>query len=192
MKVRSFLAFELPLEIKDIISRVSHEMRRSHLDIRWVKVENIHLTVVFIGNISTDHLGDMGAAVKKVCQTYEPFSISLKGAGVFAGRRNPRVLWIGLNGDLERMSYFRDALQEQLKPYGVEEEKRRFNPHLTLGRFRKGAKSSAHLAELLSGYEDLASPMCTLHELILFKSDLRPSGAVYTNLDSWPLVGGGK
>jgi 2'-5' RNA ligase len=190
MKVRSFLAFELPVEIKDIVSRVSNEMRRSPLDVRWIKVDNIHLTVIFIGNISADRLEDMAAAVKKVCHAYGPFNISLKSAGVFSSIRNPRVLWIGLNGDLERMSYFRDALQEQLKLFGVKEEKRRFNPHLTLGRFRKCVRSSAHLDEVLSRYKDLTSPVCALHELVLFKSDLKPSGAVYTNLDSWPLVVG--
>ncbi len=189
MEIRSFLAFELPAEIRDIVSRVSGEMKKSPLDARWVKVDNIHITVIFIGNISTDSLGDMDTAVKNVCHDYGPFNISLRGAGVFSNRRNPRVFWIGLNGDIERMSHFRDALQGQLKPFGIKEETRRFNPHLTLGRFRKGVKSGVHLDEVLLRYEDLISPVCTLRELVLFKSDLKPSGAVYTKLNVWPLAG---
>ncbi len=192
MEIRSFLAFELPEEIKGIVTRVSSEMKKSPLDVRWVKVNNIHLTVIFIGNISEDHLDGMDTVVRDVCHDHRPFHISLKGAGVFSSRRNPRVLWIGLDGDIERMSFFRNALQKNLRPFGIKEEKRRFNPHLTLGRFRKGAKSGAHLDALLLKYRDLTSPVRPLSELVLFKSDLKTGGAVYTKLNAWPLVGGGE
>jgi 2'-5' RNA ligase len=189
MEIRSFLAFELPREIKRIVSDVSLEMKRFPLDVRWTKVENIHLTIVFLGNIHTDQLGPMGEAVKRVCQSYEPFNISLNGAGAFGNRRNPRVLWVGLKGDLERMSPFRDVLQEHLGPFGIKEEKRRFKPHLTLGRFRKGGARGASLNDLLSPYQDLTSPVCAIEELALFKSDLKPGGPIYTKLNTWPLNG---
>ena len=74
-----------------------------------------------------------------------------------------------------------------IKPFGIKEEKRRFNPHLTLGRFRKGAKSDVHLDKILLHYKHLTSQECMLRELSLFKSDLRPGGAVYTKLNTWPL-----
>ena len=189
MEIRSFLAFELPEEIKVIVSKVSGGMRRFPLDVKWIKVDNIHLTVVFMGNISTDNLGEMGEGIHRVCRRYGHFSIALKGAGVFSSRRNPRVLWVGLDGDIERMSYFRDAIQKHLSPFGIREEKRRFNPHLTLGRFRKGVRPGFHLDELLSRYQDLTTGECALEELVLFKSDLRPGGAVYTKVNTWPLLG---
>ncbi len=187
MEVRSFLAFELPEEIKEIISRVSGEMKKSPLNIRWVKVGNIHLTVIFIGNIHTDMLNDIGKHVSELCRNYRPFKISINGTGVFSNRRNPRVLWVDLNGDLDRMADFKNDLQKKLKPFGIKEEKRRFSPHLTLGRFRKGAKSDVHLDDLLLNYKSLTSQECMLSELVLFKSDLKPSGAVYTKLKTWPL-----
>ncbi len=187
MEVRSFLAFELPEEIKGIISRVSGEMKKSPLNARWVKPGNIHLTVIFIGNILTDMLDDMGNHVSDVCSNYGPFKISVNGTGVFSNRQNPRVLWVGLDGEIDRMADFKNILQKRLKPFGIKEEKRRFNPHLTLGRFRKGAKSDAHLDDLLLKYKSLTSKACMLRELVLFKSDLKPSGAVYTKLNSWPL-----
>lgn len=189
MEIRSFLAFELPEDIKGIVSRVSGEMKKSPLDVRWVNVDNIHLTVIFIGNISEDRLADMDRGIKDVCHYYGPFDISLSGAGVFSSRRNPRVLWIGLAGDIERMSLFRNSLQESLEPFGIKVEKRRFNPHLTLGRFRKGAKSGVHLDKILLEYRNLNSPGQPISELVLFKSDLKPSGAVYTKLNEWPLAG---
>jgi 2'-5' RNA ligase len=189
MEMRSFLAFELPAEIKSIISHVSHAMRRLPLDVRWVKVSNIHLTVVFMGNVHSDYLTGIGENVKKVCHRYGHFDISLKGTGVFASKRNPRVLWIGIDGALERMSHFRDALHKHLTPFGIKVERRPFRPHLTLGRFRKGSRPGVHLDKLLSAYENLTSPVCTLRQLTLFRSDLKPGGAVYTNLEAWPLEG---
>jgi 2'-5' RNA ligase len=189
MKIRSFLAFELPEEFKGIISRASGEMKKSSLDVRWVKVDNIHLTVVFIGDMATEHLDPIGKSVSEVCREHDPFNIAINGAGVFSSRRHPRVLWIGLDGEIDRMAAFRDALQKKLKPFGIKEEKRPFNPHLTLGRFRKGAKSDVHLDNLLLAYKDLTGPTYTLRELALFKSDLKPGGAVYTKLKVWPLGG---
>jgi len=189
MEIRSFLAFELPPEIKSIVSHASQDMRRSHLDVRWVKVSNIHLTIVFMGNVHPENLKGIGENVERVCHRYGPFDIFLKGAGVFGGRRNPRVLWIGLEGALERMSHFKGALHKHLSPFGIKVEKRSFRPHLTLGRFRKGAGPGPPFDELLSKYKDLSSPVCSLGQLVMFRSDLKPGGAEYTILKAWPLEG---
>ena len=189
MEIRSFLAFELPLEIKKIVSQLSAKMRGLPLDIRWVNTDNIHLTIVFMGNIIMEHLEPAGNEAAKACQRYGPFKISLKNVGIFGSNRNPRILWIKLQGDIERMSHFRDALQKKLAPFGIKQEKRRFNPHLTLGRFRRGSKTGRQLDEFLSEYQVLASPICDLNELVMFKSDLTGGGAVYSKLNTWPLTG---
>ncbi|MFH0844292.1 MAG: RNA 2',3'-cyclic phosphodiesterase [Pseudomonadota bacterium] len=189
MEIRSFLAFELPPEIKRIVAEVSVGFKRSNLDVRWVKTENIHLTVVFLGQIEQDHLEAMEMEIQKACIKYGHFEMSLKGTGCFPNKRNPRVLWIGLHGDLVRMGYFRDALQDALSPFGVKGEKRSFRPHLTLGRFRTPDKRYSILDDLLSRHEDLSSPVFQLNELILFRSDLKPGGAEYSKLKSWTLSG---
>lgn len=189
MAIRSFLAFELPVDIKRIIMTVSEDVRRLPLNVRWVNVTNIHLTIVFMGNIQEEQIKPIQDVVRNVSQGYGPFSIAIKGIGLFGSRRNPRVLWIGLDGAIDRMGCFRDDLQKGLKPFGIKEEKRRFKPHLTLGRFRKGARAGTHLDDLLSKYHDLTSPEGIIEELVLFKSDLRPGGAVYSKLNGWPLIG---
>jgi len=190
MEIRSFLAFELPEEIKGIISAVSGELKKSSLNIRWVKVSNVHLTVIFMGTISSLVLEQMTRPISDVCLDYGPFNIAIRGMGVFSNRRNPRVLWIGLDGDMERLAHFRDTLQNRLSPFGIKGKKRPFNPHLTLGRFRKGLKPGVRPDDILMEYANLTSPVCPLNELILLKSDLKPDGAVYTKLDAWPLTGG--
>ena len=187
MEVRSFLAFELPGKIKEIVSEISGDMRKTPLDLKRIKVDNIHLTMVFLGNISTTRLDELSRVVSKTCQNHGPFEITLKGADIFFRRRTPTVLWIGLDGDINKMAVFRDALQHVLSPFGIKKENRPFKPHLTLGRFRKGATSGPLLKDFVERYRDLTSPVETLGELVLFKSDLRPGGAVYTRLDGWKL-----
>ena len=189
MAIRSFLAFDLPPEIRRTIARVSGELRQSSLDVRWVKVENIHLTMVFMGDIKTEDITPIGDVVQEVCLNFGPFDVALRGLGSFPNSRNPRVLWIGLDGDLERMSHFRDALQKQLKPFGIQEEKRKFKAHLTLGRFRKHKREGSQLDELILRYHDLSDPVFSLNELMMFRSDLKPGGAEYTKLELWPLSG---
>lgn len=189
MEIRSFLAFEMPGKIREIVSRTLKEMKKLPLDVRWVRADNIHITIVFMGNISEDDFIPIGEAVSKTCKRYGSFNVTLTGSGIFGSLRNPRVLWIGLDGDLTRMSYFRSSLQKNLKPFGIKEENRRFKPHLTLGRFRKGTGSVAEMDEILSEYQNITSPTCAVEELILFKSELKPGGAVYSTLEAWPLTG---
>lgn len=189
MDIRSFLAFDLPEEIKKIVKKVSGEVRQSGLNVRWVKAENIHLTVVFLGNIKTPDLDSIGEKVGYVCTEYRPFDIVVKGVGCFPNGRRPRVLWLGLDGDIERMSQFREDLQRSLRDFGIKEEKRPFRAHLTLGRFRSIGRMGSELEEILSNYSAIESPVESLIGLQLFRSDLKPGGAVYTNLKSWPLSG---
>ena len=189
MEIRSFLAFEMPSQIEEIVSNTLKEMKKSPLNVRWTRAGNIHITLVFMGNISKDDLIPIGEAVSKTCRRYGPFHIALTGSGIFGSLHNPRILWIGLDGDLTRMSYFRNSLQKNLKPFGIKEEKRRFKPHLTLGRFRKGTVSHANMDRFLSKYQNISSPTCPVEELILFKSELGPGGAVYSRLNAWPLTG---
>ncbi|MBN1831890.1 MAG: RNA 2',3'-cyclic phosphodiesterase [Deltaproteobacteria bacterium] len=188
MKIRSFLAFELPLEVETVVTRVSDELRKSSLDAKWVKPENIHLTIVFMGDIEADKIPAIKEEIREACLIYDAFDISLKGLGCFPHTRKPRVIWIGLDGDLERMSSFRDALQECLIPFGIKEEKRGFKPHLTLGRFREPRRTNSEELELLSRYGNVTSPVCSLMQLCLFRSELKPGGARYTRLGVWPLL----
>ena len=189
MTIRSFLAFELPPDIKRMVKDISEDVRRSGLDLKLVKVDNIHLTVVFMGNIRSEDVRAIGEKAGDVCVGFEPFEIALKGLGVFPNTRRPRVLWLGLEMETERISAFRDGLQERLLDFGVKEEKRAFTPHLTLGRFRKPERHDPLLGDIISQYADIKGPVGQLEELVMFKSELRPGGAEYTRLRAFPLKG---
>ncbi|MBN2034515.1 MAG: RNA 2',3'-cyclic phosphodiesterase [Deltaproteobacteria bacterium] len=189
MGIRSFLAFDLPPQIRQVLLNLYSEVSRSSLNAKWVRPESIHLTMVFMGEIREADLPLVIDAIGEVCLHYGPFPTALQSMGSFPSSRNPRVLWLGVDTDLERMSRFRDDLEQRLLPFGIQVEKRGFHPHLTLGRFKKLGKKTAELEELLSKHRGLTSALCSLNELILFRSDLRPAGAVYTKIESWALTG---
>ena len=189
MAIRSFLAFEIPEEIKPTVSSIYRGLRDSSLDVRWVREENIHITVIFMGNVEEKYLDSIGKVVERACSKYAPFKIRAKGAGVFSNLRNAKVLWIGVEGDIERLGYFKESIQKKLKPFGIKEESRRFSPHITVGRFRKGFNQPRLLKEVLDKFKDVSSSEAWLKELVLFKSELKPDGAVYTKLNCWPIIG---
>jgi len=189
MDIRSFLAFELPPAIQEVLAEISGEGRSAPLNIRWVRVPNIHLTVVFMGNVQENHIGRIGEIVGSLCRRHAPFQIQLRGIGMFGNRRIPRVVWAGLTGDTDLMGSLRDDLQRDLAPLGIQEERRPFKPHLTLGRFRKGAAYDSRLDQFLSRHRDFDGPECTLGELVFFRSDLRPGGSEYTRIAAWALEG---
>lgn len=187
MGIRSFLAFKLPGEVRAVIDRVLPDLASASGDVKWVRPANVHLTIVFLGTLAEGILPELKAAVKEVAGRHGPFDVAVRGTGFFPNKRRPRVVWLGLEGDIQPLGGFRDDLQKALVPFGIQQEKRPFRPHLTLGRFRKGASMSDRLAGAVSGHEGVTSPVCPLGDLVLFKSDLRPGGAVYTVLDRFPL-----
>lgn len=187
MAIRSFLAFDLPQGIKEEVTRISGGVKKSGLNASWVKPGNIHLTVVFMGDVNEKDIPGIIASIDNVAVQYEPFNISLGGMGLFPDIRRPRVIWLGLDGEIEKLASLRDDLQKSLESFGVEQEKRTFKPHLTLGRFRRSTREKSHLKKILEESGRITGPTGRLDELILFKSELRPGGSVYERLHSWAL-----
>ena len=187
MGIRSFLAFELPFDIKEQIRTVSEELQRSTLPVRWVKVQNIHLTIVFLGSVDEELMNGIKEKVDGVMGDHAAIKIRLHTIGVFPHFRRPRVLWVGLNGETEKLALLRNALQAELKVLDFKPEKRPYRPHLTLGRFKGSAVNDEELKGILDRYHDITSDFHYLNELTLFKSDLKPGGPVYTKMAAWPL-----
>jgi len=187
MGIRSFLAFELPPEIREKIGEVSIELQKLTLPVRWVKVTNIHLTIIFLGYVDEDKIDDIKEKVNLVVKRFSIFQTRLNGIGVFPNWRKPRVIWIGLGEEIERLSTLREELQTGLKVLGFKPEKRPFAPHLTIGRFKGLLDRDEELKSILDRYHDLSGDLQYLNELVLFKSDLKPDGPVYTKMASWQL-----
>ena len=182
-KIRAFIAFEPSAQIRRALGNIQNKLRGSDLgsQIRWVKPEGIHLTLKFLGDINLSQLEEVGSVMERVAGKQGRFKIACGGIGLFPEAGNPRVIWVGLTrgvSDLARLSHDLDLGLSQL---GFEPEQRGFKAHLTLGRV-KSRLERGRLASLVDG---LKTPPMEMEagEVILFRSDLRAQGAIYTPLN---------
>ena len=192
-QIRSFIAVELPPDVGEVVERVVRGLRASAGEaVRWVRPEGIHLTLKFLGDIDVDSVPEISRALDRCATAAKPFGLTLEGVGVFPNPRRPRVIWVGLGGALEPLIGLQQFLEVELEGLGFARERRAFSPHLTLGRVRDGA--SQHQVKAISDTVVAASVqpgvVFSIRELALMKSDLRPSGAVYTRLHTARLGSG--
>ena len=188
MDIRSFLAFELPEFVKEELSGLIRSFNRGVSKVRWVKRENMHLTVLFLGNINEETIPAMAEDISDICERFSPFIVRMKGVGCFPNIRNPKVIWVGIDGEIERMARFYESLVMNLSKYGIKQENRTYRPHLTLGRIKGNSNIRDRMVGMISKGREITDKEFILQELVLFKSDLRPQGPIYTKLNSWSLL----
>ncbi|MFH1102713.1 MAG: RNA 2',3'-cyclic phosphodiesterase [Pseudomonadota bacterium] len=181
--IRSFIAFELPEEIRRSIAALSDRLRSFHLKARWIRPESIHLTLKFLGRIDPAQLEPVVHVMQDAVKGVAPFDLSAKGIGVFPGVNRPRVIWVGLSGRKEALIQIQGVLQDRLASIGYQKESRPFQGHLTLGRFKEQI-NPMELSKALEALGSFESPPFVLDTITLFQSELKPSGVVYTTLSS--------
>ena len=179
--IRTFLAIELPEKITYTISKVQEEIKSYGLKIRWVRPENIHLTLKFLGDIKTADTEKVARAVSESVTGHPPISLAVKGIGVFPGIKKPRVLWLGISKQVDLLTALQKTLDDKLEAMGFPKEKRPFRGHLTLGRI-KSIIDPKTLHDVLKEFTMFESERFFADRIILYKSDLKPKGAVYTKL----------
>ena len=188
-KIRSFLALDPPGEILREIASIQNRLRKLiQGDIRWVRPEGIHLTLKFFGDVSGDDVANIATVVGKAAEGERSFSLAVGGVGVFPDPHRPRVLWLGMNGDVERLQVFQKELGQALLQIGFPREERPFRPHLTLGRIRT-SKGLIGLARALEREAEYTAGQFIASGLSLIQSELTPRGAIYTRLKGFPFSG---
>jgi 2'-5' RNA ligase len=186
--MRTFIAIELPGEIKNILGSIQDELKQTQADVKWVKPENIHLTLKFLGEIDEDLVEKIHSILDEVAGKNCPFKLGLTNLGAFPKLQYPRVIWIGMVGDQKVIDIAKD-LEEQMVKIGIPAESRPFSSHITLGRLRSGLNRKALIEKLESLNKKFTPPYpeFNLHSLTLFKSTLTPQGPIYEALFSSPL-----
>jgi 2'-5' RNA ligase len=179
--IRTFIALELPPAVISLLREVQQELKRLKLEARWVRPENIHLTLKFLGDIQSGDVDRIGVAMANAVSGSAPILLAVKGIGVFPGTKRPRIIWLGTGGDIQKLLALQRRLEKELATLGFPKEKRAFKAHLTLGRFKHAAKPEL-IRQMINEFTDLSSENFFLKQLILYKSDLKPSGAVYSQL----------
>jgi RNA 2',3'-cyclic 3'-phosphodiesterase len=188
-QIRAFLALDPPEEVLTEIGAVQNRLRKLiEGDIRWVRPEGIHLTLKFFGDIFPSNVADIVGVVEKAASGELPFSLAIGGAGVFPDPHRPRVLWLGMSGDVERLVAFQKRLDQAFLQIGFSCEERPFRPHLTLGRI-KTSRGLIGLARALEKGEECTAERFTASGLSLMQSELTPKGAVYKKLKWFPFTG---
>jgi 2'-5' RNA ligase len=186
--IRAFLAIDPPEEILREIGRIQERLQRMiRGEVRWVRPEAIHLTLKFFGDIPESAVASIAAVVEEAAAAEAPLTLSIGGTGVFPDQRRPRVLWLGMDGDVPRLLRIQQELEGGLRKVGFPAEERPFRPHLTLARI-KSPRGLTGLERALEKGEGYAAGEFSAAGIGLIRSELTPRGAVYTKLKWFPFV----
>jgi 2'-5' RNA ligase len=180
--IRAFLAIDLPGDVREKIGDIQAGLKGVLEGVRWTRPEGIHLTLKFFGDIDKSTIGSISDIIEKKTKGFGPLSLAMGRMGAFPNPGKARVLWIGVEGETEKLASLQGGMEDDFETLGFARETRSFTPHLTLGRVRSSRRMITGLREAMEkiGYEK-PDPF-QAEGLTLFKSDLLPGGAVYTKL----------
>jgi len=184
-KIRSFIAIELPEEVKKALSDLQNKFKKSgSLPVKWVDPGNIHLTLKFLGDVDADSIEGILKAMEEAVKGAVPFNIEVKGLGVFPNMNRIQIVWVGLHGELEKLVNLQKNIETNLKPLGFTPENRPFTPHLTLARMRDFARPEERqkLGRLVSESNFEEKHVINVTSVNLMKSVLTREGPIYSRL----------
>ncbi len=181
--MRLFWAVNLPPEVRAEVSGFQTRLKKIRADAKWVEQENLHLTVKFLGETPPEAVSDMIRAVQACLSAVPAFDLAFRGCGTFG--RPPRVLWVGVQGAVERFAAVAREVEQALVPFGFKAEGRKVVPHLTVARLRSpaGAGELAEKARLLAA-EGGGFGRMRVERVDLMRSTLSRSGPQYDILGS--------
>lgn len=178
--VRCFVAIECDVpEVKKGIKQVQEALASTGANIKSVESENIHLTLKFLGEIPQHKVDEVAEIVKEI--GFEPFKFKVEEVGVFPNLRRPSTIWAGITEGVGDITMVFEELDQKLGKLGFERERRKFHPHLTIGRVRSG-KNKDQLVEELLRLENQEFGVVDVDRVVLKKSVLTSSGPIYTTL----------
>lgn len=152
---------------------------------RWVASENLHLTLKFLGDVSQEKIPEIKLVLQKAVKQYGVLRLNAKGLGCFPNAARPSVIWIGLDGDMERLKLLAEQVENGLFEIGFPAENRPFSPHLTIGRVKAGHSAIGEAVQQFVLGEVAAWENDSIH---LMQSTLKPSGAEYQALADFRLT----
>ncbi len=186
-RIRAFISLTLPDTISASIRHVQEQLAGHRLKVRWIRAENIHLTLKFLGEIDATRIDAIDAAVAEAAAEKAPFHLSAKGVGVFPNIKRARVIWIGVAGQVNALTELQHNMASRLDTIGFPRDRRRYSGHLTIGR-SKGAIDAGSLMNAMAEIRSFESEPFIVNRVSIFRSELHSTGAVYTELRTVPLM----
>ena len=185
---RTFIAIELDDAVRAAFERVQYRLRAEPISgfVRWVGPEAIHLTLKFLGDIDSARVPEVLSALQLACAGIAPFELAVRGAGCFPNYERPNVVWAGIVGDVKEAGRLAQRIEAECKKLGFPPEERPFSPHFTLGRVSRdaGLKQRTQLGEIVRRFDLGPAGAISADAIHLMRSELRPTGSVYTSLGS--------
>ena len=183
MNIRTFIALGISNDIRNQITNIQKHLMNKGAELKWIKNENIHLTLRFLGEIDDKYHDKIFEAMNKVAEDARSVNLSLTGLGMFPDENHPTVIWVGIGGDVEELRQMSEKCDYYLDDGGFEIKKRHFRPHITIGRIKKLTNKKLFISEINDMQIDHTS--FKIDKLNIVKSDLKPTGAEYTNLHTF-------
>lgn len=184
--MRVFIAVELPEEVKKEIARIQSKMTDTANKIKWVNSASMHLTLKFLGEVEKKKLNNVFDATQKITAEFDPFFMEIKGAGAFPHVSSPRVIWMGIEKGSSELTRIAGELEEKLLEYGFPREKKRWTPHITLGRIKQ-LRDKQLIKKLVDREKQTSGGKMRVEDITVMQSRLTPKGAVYTSLKRFSL-----
>jgi 2'-5' RNA ligase len=185
-EVRTFVAIELSDSLKASLVGLQDGLKRQipPSAVRWTAPEGIHLTLKFLGQTPVDQVEDIVAALELACAPFSPISYVASGLGCFPNLQRPRVIWVGIQDPTGALGDLQQVVDSACEELGFEPERRAFHPHLTLGRAQRRATSddARAVSRVIQRTDAGELGAMSAQGISLIRSDLRPTGAVYTTL----------
>jgi 2'-5' RNA ligase len=213
-RIRTFIALPLPKAIRDRLIDLQERLAATGADVNWVEPENLHVTLLFLGEVDEREVTNVCRVAKDVCNAHESFAVTVETVGCFPNIRRPRVVWVGVGEGREEICAIHDALETPLMDLGVyRREARQFTPHITLGRVRgdrpgsvlqfhprdrqeqevervKGERAGSVLLSALEKASDWRAGETRASEIHVLSSELTSRGPIYAVLSRAPLSSG--
>ena len=187
--LRAFIAVELPIEIRQAACAATSKLRKEIGElVRWVPLENMHLTLKFLGDVAPSNMDMLSQMLRAETELFNCFDLHLNGLGSFPSPKRPRLIYIGIQAPAALESLHR-GIESASRRLGYESEERGFSPHLTLGRVKQNVTATEQqvIRRALEQTKIDSLGTARVDSVQLFKSDLKPTGSVYTQLYSAPL-----
>jgi RNA 2',3'-cyclic 3'-phosphodiesterase len=179
--IRTFIAIPLSDEIHQRLAECQTSLKKHHAEVSWVKPENIHLTLLFLGEIHPNLVEKVGQCLEDIIPTQPQFTCEIAGTGVFPNPKRARVLWIGVTQGKEPVIQLQSVIEKSLDKLNIPKEDRAFHPHLTLGRVRSPKNLDIVVDDLLQ-QSKMSCGTLSVTQVTLFSSKLSPTGAIYAPL----------
>jgi 2'-5' RNA ligase len=168
--IRTFVAIELPGSVKARAKLIVNELKQAGAKVTWVKPEQLHLTLKFLGDVPESDIPAVCRVVQEAVRDFEPFELVFRGCGAFPTTAKPRTIWIGVEQGEEELRAVQEAIDIGLKKLRFPREVRRFQAHLTLGRVRESGPAATELGEMIERMGEFDGDLTAVDEVVTFAS----------------------